>query len=211
MIDEDSRNGKTQMRKRGIERFNTLLDATAALLSELPDEDISLAQIADRAAVPLASLYHFFPNRNAAFVALAKRYHVLLNELALSEPEERPARWQDVIEYKQRNGARFLNDNPAAQRLFLGAGVSVEVRNTDLSGNAELARNRAEYLNRMFEIPKMPDLEKRLAVSIAVMDGIWALSYSIHRSITDEYLEESILTSTTYLRCYLPEFLQPKL
>lgn len=58
MIDEDSRNGKTQMRKRGIERFNTLLDATAALLSELPDEDISLAQIADRAAVPLASLYH---------------------------------------------------------------------------------------------------------------------------------------------------------
>lgn len=210
IIDNDTASHRVPMRKRGVERFELLLDATAQLLAERPDEDISLAQIAERADVPLASLYHFFPNRNAAFVALARRYHAALHEPGLENEATRPSRWQDVVESKQRIGAEYLNKNPAALRLFMGAGVSVEVRNTDLSGNAELARGRAEYLNRMFHIPYVRDLEKRIAVSIALMDGIWALSYSVHRSITNEYLEESIRASILYLRCYLPEFLEPR-
>lgn len=197
-------------RRRGIDRFEALLDATAWLLAERFDENISIAQIAEKAGVPLASVYHFFPSRNAAFVALAQRYQTQLHELALREQVPPPTRWQDIIEDRQRAGARYLNENPAALRLFLGAGVSVEVRNTDLRGNVELARSRAALLRDTFEMETMAGLEKWLAVSVALVDGIWALSYSLHGRITDEYVEEGVRCAVLYLRSYLPEILELK-
>jgi len=196
---------RSPMRKRGRERLHLLLDATADLLAERLDEDISLAQIAERADVPLASVYHFFPNRGAAFVALAQRYHAEIAARATAPVHPPPETWQHYIASSQKAGAAHLNRNPAALRLFMGAGVSVEVRNTDLSGNAALAKQRTAYLRATFDMPKVPDLEKWVAVSIALVDGVWALSYSLHRSITPEYLQESIRCSVAYLRCYLPE------
>ncbi|GAB4068768.1 TetR/AcrR family transcriptional regulator [Ancylobacter sonchi] len=198
------------VRKRGIERFEHLLDATATLIGERPDEEVSLANIAARAGVPLASLYHFFPNRNAALVALAQRYHRQIHELATFPAGSAPLRWQDVFAFRVRNTARFLNDNPAALRLFMGAGVSAEVRNTDVAGNDRLAAMRADYLHRHFVMAPMPDLPRRIAVSLAILDGIWAYSYSHHRRITDEYVDEAIRATLVYLRCFLPEELQPR-
>lgn len=198
---------RTPMRRRGIERFEHLLDCTAALIGEFPDEDVSLAQIAERADVPLASVYHFFPNRNAALVALSQRYHKQLAQMTMAEGPRAPQRWQDVFDFRLRRSAAFLNSEPAALRLFMGFGVSVEVRNVDVAGNAALAERRGAYLREVYDIPAMPDLEKRIAISLALIDGIWALSYSNHRRITDEYIEEAVLAAVTYLRCYLPEFL----
>jgi AcrR family transcriptional regulator len=200
--------GRGPMRKRGVERYHILLDATADLLADRNEEDISLAQIAERAEVPLASVYHFFPNRNAAFVALAQRYHAAIGVSTRTPFNPPPDTWQQYVERRQRQGAAYLNANPAALRLFMGAGVSVEVRNTDLNGNAELAKLRTAYLCATFDMPNIPDLEQRVAVSIALVDGIWALSYSQHRSITEAYLEESIRAAVTYLRCYLPELVR---
>ncbi len=37
-------------------------------------DDIGLYQIAEEAGVPPASTYHFFPTKDAAFLALAQRY-----------------------------------------------------------------------------------------------------------------------------------------
>lgn len=201
---------RAPMRKRGIERFEHLLDATAAVLGERPDEDISLAQIAEKAGVPLASVYHFFPNRNAALEALAKRYHQRIGDLAMIDGQGIPDRWQDLFASRIRRSAAYLNSEPAALRLFMGAGVSAEIRNVDVEGNAALAAKRAAYMRDIFDLPAMPDLEQRIATALALIDGIWALSYSEHRRITDAYVEEGILATTAYLRCYLPERLQPR-
>ncbi|PYE30800.1 TetR family transcriptional regulator [Rhizobium sp. PP-F2F-G38] len=199
---------RVPMRKRGVERFEVLLDATEALIADRTNDDVSLAQIAEKAGVPLASVYHFFPNRNAAFVALAERFHNALRTMA-QEPLQPPiSGWQEVVASRQRIGANYLNAHPAALRLFMGAGVSVDVRNTDLNGNADLARGRVKFLDHYFEMPKIKDLEKRIAISIALMDGIWALSYSVYGRITDEYVEESTRASVTYLRSFLPEFIE---
>ncbi|WP_158969496.1 TetR/AcrR family transcriptional regulator [Chachezhania sediminis] len=196
-----------KLRKRGQQRLEELLDATAALLEERQDENISLADIAARADIPLASVYHFFPNRNAAFVMLAERFNTWMAERVQHEIVPRPQKWQDIIAYRQRQGSAFLNANPAAQRLFLGAGVSVEVRNTDLTGNAELAQAYVGLFHKYFVIGEGLPLEDMLATSIAIMDGVWALSYSRHRCITGAFLDESTRASVAYLRSYLPELL----
>lgn len=199
------------MRKRGIERHNLLLHATERLLAESSDEDVSLAQIAEAAEVPLASVYHFFPNRNAAFVALALRFNEEIYRLSiqpLRDPE--PQTWQEMLEMKHARAAAFQNSRPAALRLFLGAGVSVAVRNADLTGNTRIARSRERLFDAYFHVPYVPDFAERLEVSGAAMDGIWALSYGRHGVITEEFRKEATAVAVTYLRRYLPEFLPRK-
>lgn len=194
-------------RRRGIARFEHLLDATEALLAERPDEEISLALVASTADVPLPSIYHFFPNKDAILVALAQRYHAALAEMARQDMNPPPRTWQEIIRRRQKGGVVFLNNHPSALRLFMGAGVSAQVRTLDLQGNASLSALRATEFRRWFDCSAIIDLEARLAVSIGLMDGIWALSWSQHNQITDTYLEESIRASIAYLRCFLPEIL----
>jgi AcrR family transcriptional regulator len=197
-------------RQRGVIRFEHLLDSTEALLAERPESDISLALVAEKADVPLPSIYHFFPNRDALLVALAQRYHVMLGDMARGPLNPPPERWQDIIRQRQGSGVAFLNAHPAALKLFMGAGVSAEVRTLDLQGNASLARLRAAEFRHWFDCHGIRDLEHRLAISIGIMDGVWAISWSQHQRITNAYLEESIRASVSYLRCYLPEILPAK-
>lgn len=210
IIDHDPRR-RTGMRKplrqRGIRRVETLLDATQALLVEAPDAEISLAGIAERADVPLPSIYHFFPNRNAILVALAVRFHDELAQAAEAPLDPAPVTWQEIIERRLTSGAAYLNAHPAALRLFMGAGVSVEVRNLDFRGNASLAETRANEFQRWFDCTAFSDLEDWLAVSIGLVDGIWALSWSKHRHLSDPHITESIRAAISYLRCFLPDVL----
>ena len=195
------------LRARGIRRVELLLDATERLLSRPQDEELSLANIAAEAGVPLPSVYHFFPNRNAILVALAGRYHRELAAFANEPLDPEPETWQETVRVRQVKGARYLNEHPAALRLFMGAGVSVEVRTLDLRGNATLAESRAADMRERFECAGLANLEYWLAVSIGLMDGIWAISYAEHGSITDDYVAESTRAAIAYLRCYLPEYL----
>jgi len=199
------------MRRRGVERYKTLLDATERLLTDNNDEDVSLAQIAEAAGIPLASVYHFFANRNAAFVALALRFNEEIYQRSIEplvDPE--PQSWQEMLHMKHSRAASFQNSRPAALRLFLGAGVSVAVRNADLSGNARIARSRERLFEAYFHMPHIPDFVDRLEIAGASMDGIWALSYGRHGTITDGYRMEATASAIDYLRRFLPEFLPRK-
>ena len=196
------------MRRRGIERYHRILDATEELLSGSGDEDISLAQIAEQAEISLASVYYFFPNRNSVYVALALRFNEEIYDRSirpLTDPE--PQTWQELLERKHKAAAEFQNSRPAALRLFLGAGVSAAVRSADFTGNARLARSRARMFEAYFDIQNMPDLPHWLEMSAAAMDGIWSLSYGYHGVITEEYRAEATACAVTYLRRYLPEYL----
>lgn len=204
-------NANRSMRRRGMERYNLLLDATEKLLTDSGDEDISLAQIAEVAGVSLASVYYFFPNRNAVYVALANRFNEEIYRrsiLPLRDPE--PQTWQELLAMKHTSAAAFQNSRPAALRLFLGAGVSVAVRNADFAGNAHIARSRARMFEAYFDMQPMPDLAHWLEISAAAMDGIWALSYGRHGEITEDYRREGTACAITYLRRFLPEFLPRK-
>lgn len=190
---------------RGKERFGQLLDAAAEMLADHMDSDVTLAMVAQRAQVPLPSVYHFFPNRNAIFVELARRFHEELAVVARTTITPYPTRWQDLLLVRQTRGRDYLNANPAALRLFMGAGVSVEVRTLDLRGNTASSKLRAREFRERFECAGLTGLEYWLSVTFGLMDGIWAISYAEHGRITDQYLMEGWRASVAYLRTYLPE------
>ena len=65
---------RAPQRERGVVRYRELLDALEVLLETHHPDDVGIYQIAEAAKAPPASTYHFFPTREAAFVALAGRH-----------------------------------------------------------------------------------------------------------------------------------------
>lgn len=197
------------MQKRTLERTRILLDAAQSLLETRDTGDISLADIACQAGIPLPSAYHFFPNKTALFERLAQRFHEEISANVESCADDQIIEWQAFISDQLAAGALFQNQRPAMMRLFLGAGVSAEVRRADIQGNQAVAELLTDMLCTRFSINYADFLKTKIAIALAVCDGVWQLSYSKSGTITDEYLTEGISASISYLRRYLPEILFP--
>ncbi|MEE1752476.1 TetR/AcrR family transcriptional regulator [Streptomyces sp. SP18CS02] len=64
---------RTPVQQRSAERLARILDACAELLEETGYEDLSTRAVAERAGVPIGSVYRFFSNKRAMAAALAHR------------------------------------------------------------------------------------------------------------------------------------------
>jgi AcrR family transcriptional regulator len=63
----------TRVRLAPQDRREQLLDTGAALFAEKPYEDVWMEDIAARAGVSRATIYHYFPNKRDLYVAVFKR------------------------------------------------------------------------------------------------------------------------------------------
>ncbi|MDI3407268.1 TetR/AcrR family transcriptional regulator [Streptomyces cavernicola] len=64
---------RTPVQQRSAERLNRILDACAGLLDEVGYEALSTRSVAERADVPIGSVYRFFGNKRAMADALGQR------------------------------------------------------------------------------------------------------------------------------------------
>src|SRR6187455_1666289 len=66
---------RTPMQARGQATFDRILDATAQLLEKVGTEALTTNLIARTADVNVATLYQYFPNKQAVLLALFKRHN----------------------------------------------------------------------------------------------------------------------------------------
>jgi len=99
------RNGKRIVRrqpaqKRSKERVDTILRSARALLEEAGLRGLSTTSIAQRAGVPVGSIYQYFPHRNAIlralFVEYLGRIQDVLHDWEQNGPYE--GNWRDFFE-----------------------------------------------------------------------------------------------------------------
>lgn len=69
----------TELRKkpkqaRSLARFNAILDVAEAMIAEQGNTDIVMNELARQAEVNIASIYQYFPNRQALLRQLIERY-----------------------------------------------------------------------------------------------------------------------------------------
>ena len=67
---------RTPLQSRGQATFERILDATARLLDEVPTEAITTNLMAKAAGINVATLYQYFPNKQAVMLALFLRESV---------------------------------------------------------------------------------------------------------------------------------------
>lgn len=194
--------------ERSRQRFSDLLDAARDLLSEGEFDGIGLYDIAAKAKVPPGSVYHFFPTKEAAFVALARRY---LDEMRayIEQPGRRGGgeTWGDMITERFDLAVEFYNANLAFRKLFLGGTVVSAIRKEDTDHVASVAEISFRWLDQHFVMPYLPNHNLKFSALIAIHDGIWMTSYARHGVITGEFAEEARRAGLAYCRTFLPDVL----
>lgn len=198
-------------RHRGVLRYEALLEATEELLQERDPGEIGLYQIAEKAGVPPASVYHFFPTREAAYQALAERYLEALVQVHRQPIEARLLQtWQDLFAYDLRRGMDFYNAHVPMMKILFGGHGGVEARNIDIMVTRRIANSSYRRLNTVFHAHNLRDVERVSQIRLAILDSIWTLSVRQHGRITEEWSQEAFRACMAYVRIYLPETLEPR-
>ncbi|MFD9293083.1 TetR/AcrR family transcriptional regulator [Streptomyces sp. NPDC060030] len=87
------------VQQRSADRLARILDAGAWLLDEAGYEQFSTRAVADRAGVPIGSVYRFFPNKRALVDALAERNLEVYAGRVVARLEAIPEReWRAAID-----------------------------------------------------------------------------------------------------------------
>lgn len=194
------------VRGRGVARYAALLDAAHELLQREDPSKVGLYQIAEQAGVPGPSAYHFFPTKEAAYVALAERYVREVLAVHAAPIEARLIHsWQDLYVIDNRRAMEYFNNNPAAAKIMYGNYGGAQAREIDRIFNRKLARGSYGRLNKLFYMPYMSDPERVFEINLAILDGIWEVSVRREGYVTEAYMDETDRACFAYLRLFLPD------
>jgi AcrR family transcriptional regulator len=196
-------------RGRGLLRYAALVEATDILLqTESPDE-VGLYRIAEQAGVPPASVYHFFPTKEAAFTALANRKADELMEVHCAPMRARDVQtWQSLFRVDAGRARDFYNRNPAALKIFYGGYGGVDALRVDETTTYRLASAVYQRMDRIFHMPFIREPARKFVCRMAILDAIWGVSVKLHGTITDDYHEEALVACIAYSRQIFPEVME---
>ena len=194
---------------RGAAKFDSILDAANALIESEGYGRFSLGDVAQHAGVAKGSVYHFFPNMEALYVALVERYDQAFIDIVDAPINAGDvSSWEDVVEIHFDRSRDFITENPSALILIIGPGRTWETRLKDAAGDIRLAKHMRDALNRFFVIPATPPPEQLLRMAIQILNGLWELSVVEHGFVHDYYATETKIAACAYLRQYWPPKLE---
>lgn len=193
--------------KRSQERFESILDAAERVLHQYSPDEVSVYTVAEEAGMSPPSIYHFFPDGQHIFVALAERYFAMFAEGLERLPRQTISTWQELVDFRYASSRRFYNANSAARKIILGAGNFWAIRTRDLDLDETLAVRQAKEMQTLFVMPDMPGLVDRMTETIVMNDALWALAVHRHGMIDDESETHARRARIAHMRTYLPELL----
>jgi AcrR family transcriptional regulator len=184
-----ARRAPTQQRSR--ERVERMLEAARALIEEKGSDAMRMGEIADRAGVPIGSLYQFFPDKSAIIRTLAERYNAAGRECiaaelagANSKAELRTAFAKLIDIYY----GLFLSE-PVMRDIWSGMQADKALREVEL---AESRLNGALLADAMARIRPNADRSRLKRSAFLVMslgESTMRLAVSVERNEGDALVE----------------------
>lgn len=192
-------------RANGVERYELLVAAAEHVLERDGIDALTIQRISREARVPMASVYHFFPNPGAAVVAIAERYLAgFAQAMQVRVPGVATRPWQEVVAILMRRTVRFYLRHPHAQRLFLGSDYSWQIRQADLLNNRSMATTIRRFVAPHFPHMDEQELLDAIIIAISIGDAVLALSVARHGTITAKFAEEAVTVVCGYLATKAP-------
>src|SRR4051794_17567221 len=139
----------TQQRSR--ERVERMLAAASALIAEAGSDAMRMSEVAERAGIPIGSLYQFFPDKGAIIHTLAERYNALGRDCI--EKELAPVRSVDELEHAFAGlvdiyYAMFLAE-PVMRDIWSGTQADKALQEIDLADSRQTGRLLADAWRRV--------------------------------------------------------------
>lgn len=190
---------------RSRKRVNLILDAAADLLVEQGFENVTTNMIAEKAGIPIGSVYQFFPNKFSILYALALRYLDRIAEVheGAIGPQHYDAPWEDNVDRVFDALAKYWSSEKAIPVLWNGIQNAPDLRAAVAKFNENAGRNNQEMIQ--YILPNVDPLRRRLVARIMVAISTMLLSLSITDLAEQELyvVEELKLLTKAYLRAHM--------
>lgn len=136
------------LQSRGHATFEHILDATARLLDELGLESVNTNVVAQAAGVNIATLYQYFPNKQAVLLALFQRQAQRRGDTARSlfAGIGRAANWPDRIDAFVDGMANVRSELPGTTALMQAMRVDPVLREYHVRVTEQVCNELAEEL-----------------------------------------------------------------
>jgi len=195
----------TQERSR--QRVEVILDTVSDILIERGVEAVTTNLIAEKADIPIGSVYQFFPNKFAIFRALLDRFFLQIDAvferfLSLEGP---PLAWEERSDRTIEALARLWLREKAVAILWMGARHTPEMR----SAAAEQFKKSEQYHLALLENiqPNMTPLRRRTVARVLVNVGEELLALSVKG--TPKERRQLVNEAKLLMRSYLGAFIEP--
>lgn len=197
---------RTPLQSRGQATFERILDATARLLDEVPTEAITTNLMAKAAGINVATLYQYFPNKQAVMLALFERQSDLRISTGVgaitglgSSPN-----WPRMLDDAIDAVVQLRRSQPGAVALRQAMRSSPDLLEYDLRGTRHAAAALATELQQA--APRIPREEiavvARCAMeTVATLLDYWAIST---RQKDERIVAQLKVLVRGYLAQYLP-------
>jgi AcrR family transcriptional regulator len=139
----------TQERSR--RRVEAILTAARRLIGEKGSEELKMREVAEKAGVPIGSLYQFFPDRNALLACLFARHLGVVGETVRErfDAAKTVEEFEDAAETLISSLHRMLVEDPALVDVWNGIQASKAIRYLDLQDSRRNARFLFETVRRL--------------------------------------------------------------
>ena len=181
------------VQRRSTARVMAILDACAALLDDFDYDDLTTSKIAERAGVPIGSLYQYFPDKRAVVQALTLR-----NLEAFSAEVEQifggegvPTDWRQAIDQVVAGYLRMLEDVPGFGRIRFGDVVDTHLLDPDEDNNAVISDKLAELFAKHYQVSYDDDLRLAFRIVTEASDALIKLALRLPEQ------RETVLTTMT--------------
>ena len=191
--------------ERSRDRVERILDATASLLSEVAVDKITTAAIAQKAGVPIGSVYQYFPNKLAVLAQLARRVmaEVDMKTASLIAEDFGVLPWDQAIDRAIDATMQGYSEQPGYAQLLLSIRPTPEFGAITDESNERVAALLALHPALQALIPKERiELVSRSAIRAVNSLQDWALSVD-----DPEEANEIIGEMKTLLKGYLAVYL----
>ncbi len=177
---------KMPIQQRSRERVERMLHAASALIEENGSDAMKMSEVAERADVPIGSLYQFFPDKGSIILTLAERYNELGRaciEKSLADVRDMAGLKRAFCELIDEYYALFLAE-PVMRDIWSGTQADKALRQSELADSRIIGEMLARVLTRLrpeedpseiattsFLIMSLGEATMRLAISIDREEG----------------------------------------
>lgn len=191
--------------ERSRQRVDDILDAAAELLIDRGFDAVTTNLIADRAGIPVGSIYQFFPNKFSIFYMLAIRYLEQIGQIhaADMDPTKAPRPWEEAIDQTIEDLAEFWYQEKALPILWGGLQNAPEL----VAANEEAVKRSEGYNLRLLDrvIPQVGAARRKLIarMMVHVSQSLLDLSILVDPADRAEVIEETKHLFRTYIRSHM--------
>ncbi|OUD00756.1 TetR/AcrR family transcriptional regulator [Streptomyces swartbergensis] len=193
---------RAPVQRRSAERLTRILDACAGLLDEVGYDALSTRAVAQRAGVPIGSVYRFFGNKRQMVDALAQRNLERFSERVTQRLREADdGGWREAMDAVLDEYLEMKRTAPGFSLVDFGNQIPVGARQAE--PNHRVADRLTELLSGYLEREPDEELRRVFLIAVETADTLVHLAFRVAPDGDEKIIEEM----REMLRAYLARVL----